>query len=149
MLFIIDILGCRCYDRKANGGDCKVSLFALFNTLSQKNSIMTKIAEKLIQVAAPIVQHYFTDVTEHDVAAVQKMQVGEYRLWSLRNTGTWLCSLAVAINTGEEKELLAPTIVGNAVLRNNSKKVCLVKKTDQDDCEIVETSYAELQYLLA
>lgn len=110
---------------------------------------MTKIAEKLIQVAAPIVQHYFTDVTEHDVAAVQKMQVGEYRLWSLRNTGTWLCSLAVAINTGEEKELLAPTIVGNAVLRNNSKKVCLVKKTDQDDCEIVETSYAELQYLLA
>lgn len=106
------------------------------------------ISEKLIATARPIVEHWFTDVEIHDVAAVKAMQIGEYRLWSLRKTGTWMCNLNSEIDENKYHEPLASVIVRNPALRDNSRAVYLVHKTAENDCEIVLTSYEELEYLV-
>jgi len=49
------------------------------------------ILPKLLKVAEPIVKSYMTDVTKHDIKAINDMQIGEVRLWILGECGTWLC----------------------------------------------------------
>ena len=59
---------------------------------------MTTILNKLLEVAEPIVKSYMTDVTKHDIKAINDMQIGEVRLWCVREYGTWLCYLCQDID---------------------------------------------------
>jgi hypothetical protein len=110
--------------------------------------MLTTLQQKLIDVATPIVQHYFTDVTEHDTLAVSNMEIGEVRMWFLRNTGTWMCVLKQEINANVEfRGLITKLICRPDEFNDGYCKVFVVHKTSEDDGEIVPVTYEELQYL--
>jgi hypothetical protein len=109
---------------------------------------MTPIQEKMVKIASQIVKHYFTDVTVHDFASYQMMQIGEFRLWALRKTGTWMCNLAHPITFEKDAETLASVIVKNPEYTDGSRHLYLIHKIDENVGEIIPTNIEELQYLM-
>jgi hypothetical protein len=112
----------------------------------------TTILNKLLKVAEPIVTSYLTDVTVHDVAAINNMQIGEVRLWCVRETGTYLCRLSQPID--ENMELLPITdfvceLFDYILKRPEEFTNCalyLIRKIS-DDITITDTTFEEMQYV--
>lgn len=110
--------------------------------------MFTPLQQKLIETAEPIVKHYFTDVTEHDIKAVDAMEIGEYRFWSLRNTGTWMCVLSQPIDEHKEFKGLVTTLMRRPDEWNDGYYQCfLVHKTSETDGEIIPVSYEQMQFV--
>ena len=110
--------------------------------------MFTPLQQKLITIAEPIVEHWFTDVTEHDTKAVSDMEVGEYRFWCLRKTGTWMCVLSQAINECKEFNGIVTAILRRPEEWNDGYyHFFLVHKTSEDDGEIIPITYEQMQYV--
>jgi len=109
----------------------------------------TTIQAKMLEIATPIVKHWFTDVLNHDFPTVEDMEVGEVRVWSLRTTGTWLLSLAQFVNDHKPVSLLATMMVRTPRLFNEGEQnLFLLQKTSDDDGEITPIHLSDLQHLL-
>lgn len=108
---------------------------------------MTTLQQKMVQIAEPIVKHYWSDVTVHDFPAVDKMQVGEVRLWALRKTGTWLCSLAQNRDDKCEFQGIVGWITQNPDYIDGERNFFLLHKTSENDGTITPISVDEMSYV--
>ena len=115
----------------------------------QRNvSVINNLHQKMIDIASPIVEHWFTDVTDHDIPSVNSMEIGEVRLWSLRKTGTWLCVLNQPLNANMNFNGLVTSILRHPGEYNDGKyRLFLIHKTSDNDGDIRETTYEEMQYV--
>jgi hypothetical protein len=109
----------------------------------------TTIQAKMLEIATPIVKFWFTDVTVHDFLTVECMEVGEVRVWSLRQTGSWLLKLCQSVNDNKPFSLLATQLVKTPNLFNDGEEnLFLLRKTTNNDGEITPISLSDLQHLL-
>ena len=106
------------------------------------------IINKLLKVAEPIVKSYMTDVTEHDVAAINDMQIGEVRLWLVRETGTFLCRLCQDIDENKPfTGLITHLMKRPEEYTDGTCNLYLVRKISVDDITITPTTFEEMQYV--
>jgi hypothetical protein len=108
---------------------------------------MTTLQQKMVQIAEPIVKHYWSDVTDHDFPAVEMMLVGEARLWALRKTGTWLCSLAQDKDAKCDFQGIVGHIIKNPEHNDGERNFFILHKTSENDGTITPISVEEMSYV--
>lgn len=108
---------------------------------------MTTLQQKMVQIAEPIVKHYWSDVTDHDFPAVEMMLVGEARLWTLRKTGTWLCTLSQAITDKRDFHGIVGHIINSPDQNDGERNFFILHKTSENDGTITPISVEEMSYV--
>jgi hypothetical protein len=111
-------------------------------------TITGHLQRQLAAVATPIVENWFTDVLIHDTAATEDMEIGEVRLWALRKTGTWLCTLKQDISEHNEFTGLVTSIMRHPDEYNDGYyHLFLLHKISADKLKITPTTYEEMSYV--
>jgi hypothetical protein len=107
-----------------------------------------QLQRQLAAVAAPIVKNWFTDVLIHDTAAVLNMEIGEVRLWSLRESGSWLYTLKQYISEHNEFSGLITKIMKRPDEYNDGYyHLFIVHKISAHLLKITPTTYEEMSYV--
>jgi hypothetical protein len=111
-------------------------------------TITGQLQRQLAAVATPIVENWFTDVLIHDTAAILNMEIGEVRLWSLRQGGTWLYTLKQSISEHNEFCGLITKIMKRPDEYNDGYyHLFLIHKISADKLKITPTNYEEMSYV--
>ncbi len=113
-------------------------------------TITGQLQRQLAVVASPIVQlrNLYTDVLIHDTAAVLNMEIGEVRLWSLRESGSWLYALKQYISEHNEFSGRITKIMRCPDEYNDGYyHLFLVHKISSHLLKITPTTYEEMSYV--
>lgn len=106
--------------------------------------------EQMVEIAKPVVKHWFEDVTVHDRKAVEEMQIGEARVWFLRTTGTWLCCLAQDKDSHTDFQGLITSVMRSPELYMDGdgyKNIFLIHKTGDNEGEINPIGLDDLNFI--